>query len=175
MTDANSFLGRENSEKPEESLEKKAQNLAADKNFTEKEFSFSKSSTLSHDEYKAMLNLHLKGSELPEMFGVARRVIDALQQRIGHSSLDIQHVADDLHFSKRTLQRRLREQGYCFSDLRDMVRKHHGIRSVLEGQQRVDDICIALDFADRSSLTLAFKRWTGFSPRAFGRLYRDYL
>ncbi|MFL0810823.1 MAG: AraC family transcriptional regulator [Agarilytica sp.] len=131
--------------------------------------------TLSHAEYKASLNEHLLRSELPDLYGVARRVIDALEQRVGHSSLDIQNIADDLHFSKRTLQRRLREQGYCFSDLRDLVRRHHGIRIVLEGRQRVDDICITLDFADRSSLTLAFKRWTGFSPRAFGRLYRDYL
>ncbi|MFL0805215.1 MAG: helix-turn-helix transcriptional regulator [Agarilytica sp.] len=126
-------------------------------------------------DLRAILYRHLERSEVPELYGVANRVVESLNNRVGHSPFDIQDVADELHYSKRTLQRRLREQGYCFSDLRDMVRRYHAIREILAGRHRVDDICIALDFADRSSLTLAFKRWTGVSPRAFGRLYRDYL
>jgi len=122
--------------------------------------------------YKLMEE-HLKCSQITPLYGVARRVIEAIQGRVGHSPLDISHIAQELCFSKRTLQRRLRDQGHSFSELRDRVRCHYAIRSILEGKERVDDIYTALDFSDRSSLTLAFKRWTGLSPRAFGRLYRD--
>ncbi len=132
----------------------------------------SPSSNKLHD--KAALEVHLRLSELPDVYGVARRVVDALDRRVGCASLDIQNVADDLHFSKRTLQRRLRHQGYCYTDLRDKVRRYHGVRGVLDGRFSIDDICISLDFADRSSLTTAFKRWTGFPPRAFGRIFRKY-
>ncbi len=126
-------------------------------------------------DFKDILQQHLKRSELPQLYGIANRVLVSLSNRVGHSSLDIQNIADELAYSKRTLQRRLREQGICFSDLRDQVRRHHGIRAVLAGRYRIDDICIALDFSDRSSLTLAFKRWTDLSPRAFGRLFGEYL
>ncbi len=126
-------------------------------------------------QFRTVLSQHLTRSELPLLYGVANRVVEALNRRVGHSPFDIQDIADELHYSKRTLQRRLREQGYCFSDLRDIVRRYHAIRYILAGHHRVDDICIALDFADRSSLTIAFKRWTSLSPRAFGRLYRDYV
>ncbi len=129
----------------------------------------------SQQRDKAALDRHLSQSELPEVYGVARRVIEAIDKRVGHACLDIQYVADDLHYSKRTLQRRLRQQGYCFTDLRDKVRRYHGIRAVLDGRFSIDDICITLDFADRSSLTAAFKRWTGFSPRAFGKIFRKHL
>lgn len=124
---------------------------------------------------KAALEQHLRKSELPDIYGVAQRVVSALDKRVGYACLDIQNVADDLHFSKRTLQRRLRQQGYCYTDLRDKVRRYHGIRAVLDGRFSIDDICISLDFADRSSLTTAFKRWTGYPPRAFGRIFRKHL
>ncbi len=133
---------------------------------------FSKPKSNSGQQY-LLLDECLRRSELPQAYGVARRVIETLAGRIGHSSLDIGHIANELCYSKRTLQRRLRTQGYSFSELRDRVRCHYAIRSVLAGKERVDDIYTALDFSDRSSLTLAFKRWTGLSPRAFGRLYRD--
>ncbi len=123
---------------------------------------------------RLMLLDHLERAKLPEVYGVARRVIQSLLSRIGHSSLDIDNISKELNFSKRTLQRRLRAQGFSFSELRDLVRRNYAVNSVLAGKERVDDIYTALDFSDRSSLTLAFKRWTGLSPRAFGRMYRDY-
>lgn len=127
------------------------------------------------DDPRVALNEHLADARLPEVYGVSRRVIQNLLKRIGHSSLEIDHIASDLNYSTRTLQRRLRAQGFSFSELRDMVRRNYSVNAILVGKLRVEDIYIALDFSDRSSLTLAFKRWTGYSPRAFGRLYRDYI
>lgn len=114
----------------------------------------------------------IESAELPTLFGVARRVLDELNSRIGHSSLDFDEIAAALCYSRRTLQRRLDSQGVCFSELRDDVRRYHGIHMLIDKNSKVDDIYTALDFSDRSSLNLAFKRWTGSSPRGFIQRYR---
>lgn len=115
----------------------------------------------------------MEAAELPALFGIARRVLDELNSRIGHSSLDFDEIAASLCFSRRTLQRRLDSQGVCFSELRDDVRRYHAMHMLIDKKAKVDDIYTALDFSDRSSLNLAFKRWTGSSPRGFVQRYRE--
>ena len=117
----------------------------------------------------------LNKAQLPVAFGIAGQVVDALNKRIGHSSLSMNHIAQDLHMSKRTLQRRLKEQGTSFMELRDKVRKHYAVDYLLVQKKGVDYIYTSLDFSDRASLTNAFKRWTGYCPRTFRRLYQDYI
>jgi len=78
-----------------------------------------------------------------------------------------------MKLSKRTLQRRLQQQNVNFAELRDQVRFHHAIRMLVEGNVSIDSISSALDFSDRTSFTNAFKRWTGLSPSAFRRKFRD--
>ncbi len=121
------------------------------------------------------LQEYLNKTQLPVAFGIAGQVVDALNKRIGHSSLSMNHIAQDLHMSKRTLQRRLKEQGTSFMELRDKVRRHYAIDYLLLQKKGVDYIYTSLDFSDRASLTNAFKRWTGYCPRTFRRLYQDYI
>lgn len=127
----------------------------------------------TNDDVQQSLQRCLAISELPEMIGVARRVVTELNSRIGHSSLDFEEISRKLCFSRRTLQRRLSSQGYSFSELRDQVRRHHAVRMLLFRYAKVDEIYTALDFSDRTSLNLAFRRWTGMSPRGFIQLYRE--
>jgi AraC-like DNA-binding protein len=69
---------------------------------------------------------------LPEVDGIAARVLTALQNRIGHSSLAIAHLASDLNLSKRTLQRRLQQEDINFAQLRDKLRFNHAISYLVE-------------------------------------------
>ena len=112
---------------------------------------------------------------MPEVEGIAARVLIALQNRIGHSSLAIAHLASDLNLSKRTLQRRLQQEDVNFAQLRDKLRFNHAITYLVEQKMSIDSISSNLDFSDRTSFTNAFKRWTALSPSLFRKLYRDYI
>jgi len=132
------------------------------------ENSFDESEVRSYEEYLAM-------AKIPEVDGVAARVMDALKQRIGHADLSIDKIADDINLSKRTLQRRLQQQEANFAQLRDSLRFHYAIKYLIDEHMSVDTVSKSLDFSDRTSFTNAFKRWTGLSPSVFRKLFRDYV
>ncbi len=121
------------------------------------------------------LEIYLEKARLPEEVGVAGRVIEVLMRRIGHAPLSISHIADELNFSKRTLQRRLQKQDISFAELRDQIRFHYSIDYLIRQHMSIDGISTALDFSDRTSFTNAFKRWTDLSPSTFRKLFRDYV
>ncbi len=129
---------------------------------------FATSGVKSLDEY-------LKQAKLAELTGVPGRVQEALQKRVGHSGLSIAEIAEDLNFSKRTLQRRLQQQDINFADLRDRVRFHQAVDYLIHQHVSIDSISSLLDFSDRTSFTNAFKRWTQLSPSTFRKLFRDYV
>jgi len=128
---------------------------------------FARSGIRSYHEYLIL-------AKLPEVEGVSDRVLEALQKRIGHAPMAIEHIANDLNLSKRTLQRRLQHQGASFAQLRDSLRFHYAIKYLIDDHMSVDAASTALDFSDRTSFTNAFKRWTSLSPSVFRKLFRDY-
>lgn len=128
---------------------------------------FTRSGIRSYHEYVVL-------ARLPAAEGVSARVVDALQKRVGHSPMAIEHIAEDLNLSKRTLQRRLQQQDSSFAQLRDSLRFHYAIKYLIEDHMSVDAVSTALDFSDRTSFTNAFKRWTNLSPSVFRKLFRDY-
>ena len=73
-------------------------------------------------------------------------------------------AAAQLNMSPRTLQRKLAEAGTSYSALVDATRKDLALRYIDDPQRSITDITFSLGFAGPSSLTRAFKRWTGVSP-----------
>ena len=122
-----------------------------------------------------LLKYHVEHSQLPDAYGVPGRVVEAMKARIGRSALDATQISRDLGLSKRTLQRRLMDQNTSFTEIRDQVRKHYAVDYLLNHDKRIDFIYTALSFSDRTSFTIAFKRWTGYSPNTFRKLLRDYV
>jgi len=121
----------------------------------------------SYEEYLSL-------ARIPHCEGVSRRVVNALHLRVGHADLSVEQIAADIGLTKRTLQRRLQEQDTNFAQLRDDVRFHYAIKYLINDGMSVDLVSRALYFSDRTSFTNAFKRWTGLSPSAFRKLFRDY-
>ncbi len=128
---------------------------------------FVHSAVRSYEEYLSL-------ARIPHCDGVSGRVVATLHQRVGHSDLSIDRVAEDIGLSKRTLQRRLQQQNANFAQLRDDVRFNYAIKFLINDHMSVDLVSKALDFSDRTSFTNAFKRWTGLSPSVFRKLFRDY-
>lgn len=114
-------------------------------------------------------------ARLPNLDGLAGRVMDVLQKRAGLLSLSIEDVADEIQMSKRTLQRHLQQENMHFGAIRDLVRFNVSIDCLLNKDMTVEATATHLDFADRTSFTYAFKRWSKLSPSVFRKLYRDYV
>lgn len=73
-------------------------------------------------------------------------------------------VAQQLHCSVRTLQRRLSEQGSSFTDLLDSTRRELALAHLADPGCSISEVAYLLGFADTSNFTRAFRRWTGQSP-----------
>jgi AraC-like DNA-binding protein len=73
-------------------------------------------------------------------------------------------TARSLHTTPRTLQRRLAAAGTSYAQVLDDVRHDVALALIDNGQLPITDITFALGFAEPSSFTRAFKRWTGVSP-----------
>ncbi len=77
-------------------------------------------------------------------------------------------IADGLKTSRRTLARRLAAEGTTFQALLDEVRTAIAARHLANGTS-IADVADRLGFADTSSFTRAFRRWTGRTPAATRR------
>ncbi|MBN3816816.1 helix-turn-helix transcriptional regulator, partial [Paraburkholderia sp. Se-20369] len=76
----------------------------------------------------------------------------------------LKDIAALLNTSERTLKRRLQDEGACFRDISNAVRKAKAQALIAEGRLSIKEIAQALGFSDVSSFSQAYKRWTGAAP-----------
>jgi AraC-like DNA-binding protein len=122
----------------------------------------------------ALHNDHLVRRYLAEMRAgsMLDRVRAVLAERLtGDASPTA--VAAALGTSVRSLQRRLRDQGFSYVTILNETRRQLGTAYLLEERYSVTEIAFQLGFDDASAFARAFRRWTGLSPseyraRAFG-------
>jgi AraC-like DNA-binding protein len=94
----------------------------------------------------------------------ARRVI---VEQLSHGTPSLDAVAKQLAMSPRTLQRRLRDHGLGYADLLDQTRASAAKSYLADQQISVAEVAFMVGFAEQSSFTHAFKRWTGQSPNEY--------
>jgi AraC-like DNA-binding protein len=69
--------------------------------------------------------------------------------------------------SARTLSRKLVEEGTSFAEILDQLRAALAKRYLHDETLPVSEIAWLLGYREVSSLTHAFHRWTGMTPRQF--------
>jgi AraC-like DNA-binding protein len=79
------------------------------------------------------------------------------------------HVAESLHLSERSLQRKLAEHGTSLAQLREDTRRELANQYVRNSRFSVGEITYMLGFSEPASFTRAFHRWNGMSPSAYRR------
>lgn len=104
--------------------------------------------------------------------GTAGAVRDLLVARPS-SMPGVGEVAGALNLSERTLRRRLAEEGTSFRALVDEVREALA-EELLGTGLGVEQVARRLGYAETASLTHAFTRWKGTSPRAWARARPSY-
>ena len=99
------------------------------------------------------------------------RVIARITEALA-SGADAEAIAVRLHMSKRTLQRRLDEEGTSFQVLVDQVRAQKAREWMGEGRLTLGEVAFRLGFADVTSFSRSFRRWMGVSPGRY-RLWKQ--
>lgn len=66
--------------------------------------------------------------------------------------------------SSRTLQSKLSNAGTSYYNMLDQVRQELALEYIRQPHRNLHEITFLLGFADSSSFSRAFKRWTGVSP-----------
>jgi AraC-like DNA-binding protein len=92
------------------------------------------------------------------------RVRIAVQQKLTGRRPTIEDIADALHISSRTLQRRLQDEGSSFQrvleEARHQLARHYLNNSVLE----LNEAAYLLGYEDANSFVRAFRTWEGIPP-----------
>ena len=88
-------------------------------------------------------------------------------QLLPHGRAGASEVARQLGMSSRTLSRKLRDEGSSFADIRDELRAALAKRYLSDRDLPVSEIAWLTGYREVSSLTHAFRRWTGMTPRQF--------
>jgi AraC-like DNA-binding protein len=80
---------------------------------------------------------------------------------------DADHIASLFSIHRRTLNRRLNEDGISFKDLVEEQRYEIARQTLLDTDLQVGDVAALLGYADASAFTRAFRRWSGAAPAAW--------
>ena len=83
----------------------------------------------------------------------------------GESSLAV--VARRMHRGQSTLQRQLQQEGVNFRQVLDQTRRQLAEAYLADARVSLGEIAWLLGFADQSTFSRSFRRWTGRSPSGF--------
>jgi AraC-like DNA-binding protein len=98
---------------------------------------------------------------------VRSKAEDVLPKLLPHGRATASEVAMQLGMSSRSLSRKLAEEGTSFAEILDQLRAALAKRYLHDKTLPVSEIAWLLGYREISSLTHAFKRWTGTTPRRF--------
>jgi AraC-like DNA-binding protein len=119
----------------------------------------------------------------PDLYRMLRKQVQALEaedtqdfpgrvRRVLRSALLTGHaneerIADLFSMNSRTLRRRLQVSGTSFIEVADQARYEMAKQLLETSTQNVASVASTLHYADASSFTRAFKRWSGTTPCAW--------
>jgi AraC-like DNA-binding protein len=111
-------------------------------------------------EYCESALAHRKG----DLSQLRTKVENAISSLLPHGRVLVEDVARRLGMSKRTLARRLSDEGLNFTEILQDLRRDLALRYLDDRKLHVSKIAWLLGFHEVSAFTHAFKRWTGKTP-----------
>ena len=80
---------------------------------------------------------------------------------------ELTELAPQFHISEATMQRRLKQEGTNFQQLKNDIRRDLAISLLGQNTLSLQAISEQLNFQDTSAFHRAFKKWTGLSPGTY--------
>jgi AraC-like DNA-binding protein len=96
-----------------------------------------------------------------------RKVRGAIELQLPEGEPSAERIAQNLHLSLRSLQRHLADEGCSYDLLLNQCRQNLALQHMLDAGSSLSEIAYLLGFADTSSFSRAFKRWTGMTPSQY--------
>lgn len=106
----------------------------------------------------------LDGTPLRGDGSLAQSVRELLPLLLDEGSPTLDSLVALSGMSRRTLQRRLAEEGTSFSGLFEKMRQQEALRRLRAGSGPIAEVSRQLGFSQQSALTRAMRRWTGDVP-----------
>ncbi|MEH6610034.1 MAG: AraC family transcriptional regulator [Halioglobus sp.] len=100
---------------------------------------------------------------------IITRVKKIIIQSLPSGNCSKQRVASEMAMSPSALQQKLAERESSFQNLLSQVRQSLALAYMEQARVSITEMSFLLGFADTSSFTRAFRRWTGKSPRDYRR------
>ena len=98
---------------------------------------------------------------------ISMKVRAGIIEQLPAGTPDQSAIAQALHVSPRSLQRKLRGEQTTFKSLVDDTRRDLAMQYVREAHRPLGEIAYLLGFSEPGNFTRAFRRWTGHSPKEF--------
>jgi AraC-like DNA-binding protein len=111
-------------------------------------------------------------SEMPRQSDLLCAVRRAIAESMRDGDPKLARVTKKISMSRRTLQRRLKEQGAVFKTLTDDTRRRFALDYLRDRKQTLTEIAFLLGYSEVSAFNRAFKRWTGKTPLDYRRSVR---
>jgi len=96
-----------------------------------------------------------------------RKVRAAIEAQLPEGEPSAERIAQAMHLSLRSLQRHLADEGCRFDALLNECRENLALLHLRDPHCSLSEVSYLLRFADTSSFSRAFKRWTGMTPGQF--------
>jgi len=84
-----------------------------------------------------------------------------------HGEPTKQDIAEELHLTTRTLQRRLEDQGSSVKSIIDETRHQLALEFLDQDHHSIKEVAFNLGFSDPSNFSRAFKRWENLTPKQY--------
>lgn len=95
---------------------------------------------------------------------LAQRLRPMIRGALSYRDCSAERIAAMMSMHRRTLNRRLQDDGTSFRAIVESVRHEVACQLLANTRLPLNEIATALDYADPSVFTRAFRRWSGQSP-----------
>jgi AraC-like DNA-binding protein len=95
------------------------------------------------------------------------KVGNAIAKSLSNGVPSIDEVAAALFMTKRTLQRRLADEGVLYNEYADEIRRKLAVQYVKNTKMPLTEVAFLLGYSHVSAFSRAFRRWMGQSPNDF--------
>ncbi|MCJ9427790.1 AraC family transcriptional regulator [Kordiimonas marina] len=102
-------------------------------------------------------------------FSVSSELKKLLKKTLSDRMPVIEEAACSLNMTKRTLIRKLQDEGTSYQQLKDLVRRDRAIRLLGSRGLTLTSIAESVGFSDPAVFARAFKGWTGVAPSDYRR------
>jgi AraC-like DNA-binding protein len=98
---------------------------------------------------------------------ITMQVRSSIIERLHDGTPNQETIAESMHVSLRSLQRRLNKEETNFKTLLETTRQELALHYIRETHRSLGEITYLLGFSEPSNFTRAFKRWTGKTPAEY--------